>query len=156
LQTTVLRTRQVLEALSGIQATAEQGLGMSRDVIGAARAIGEESGSLEAAVGAFLVSLRKGPLDRRDGERQALSASAELVTERGVIPVKLFDVSRSGAKFSPAAGLVVGGSVLLRLAGGQEIAGKVKWIADGHAGVALPPGVLNSAVLERLRARPAA
>ncbi|RAI16207.1 methyl-accepting chemotaxis protein, partial [Rhodoblastus acidophilus] len=66
LQTTLQLTRQVLDALTGIQATAKQSLGMARDVTGAASAIGEESGRLNATVGDFLVSLRKGPLDRRD------------------------------------------------------------------------------------------
>jgi methyl-accepting chemotaxis protein len=156
LQTTLVRTRQVLESLSSIRATAEQGHGMARGVTGAAGAIGEESGRLNRTVSDFLIKLRKGPLDRRDDERHEIHAQADLVTATGVHPVKLTDISRSGAKISPVRGIEVGGSAILRLAGGQEFSVHVKWINNDLAGVALPPGALNKAMLETLRARPAA
>ncbi|WP_264582594.1 methyl-accepting chemotaxis protein [Rhodoblastus acidophilus] len=156
LQTTLQLTRQVLDALTGIQATAKQSLGMARDVTGAASAIGEESGRLNATVGDFLISLRKGPLDRRDTERHQICAPAELVTENGVLPIKVFDVSRSGAKVAPATGIPKGGSVMLRFSDGQETPAKVKWIHDDQAGLALPPGALNKVLLGKLQAQSAA
>jgi hypothetical protein len=156
LQTTLLRTRQVLEALSGIQSTASEGLGMAGNVTGAASAIGEESGRLHAAVKDFLVSLRQGPLDRRATERHELGVGAQLVTARGAFPTTLFDVSRSGAKLSPVDGLEAGGSAILRFADGHEVSVTVKWIRDDQAGVALPPGAINADRLEKLRAMKAA
>jgi methyl-accepting chemotaxis protein len=156
LQTTLLRTRQVLESLSGIRATAEQSLGMARDVTGAASAIGEEGQSLNTTVSDFLISLRKGPLDRRDNERHDVSAHAELLTKSGALPVKLSDISRSGARISPASGIKLGDSVQLRFADGHEVAAKVKWIANDQAGLALPPGAVNKSVLEKLKIKAAA
>ncbi|MCW2275627.1 methyl-accepting chemotaxis protein [Rhodoblastus acidophilus] len=156
LQTTLLRTRQVLDALSGIQATAAEGLGQARDVTGAAGAIGEESGRLNTTVKDFLVSLRRGPLDRRGNERHELGVTAHIVTARGEFPTTVFDVSRSGAKLSPVDGLVAGGSAILRFADGHEVPITVKWIHDNQAGVALPPGAINAAVLEKLRGMKAA
>jgi len=155
LQTTLVRTRQVLEALSGIQTTAGEGLIMARDVTGAAGAIGKESGRLNATVKEFLIGLRKGPLDRRNEERHSVGVGAQLVTEHGAVPVTLFDVSRSGAKISPAVGLAVGGSAILRFADGQEAPAMVKWIHDNQAGVALPAGAINKGLLEKLQRRAA-
>ncbi|PPQ32217.1 hypothetical protein CCR94_06500 [Rhodoblastus sphagnicola] len=156
LETTLLRTRQVQEALSGIQSTAEEGLGLARNVTAAAGAIGDEGGHLNATVKQFLVSLRRGPLDRRDNDRHELGVAAELVTERGVIPTQLFDVSRSGAKVSPIGGIEIGDATILRFANGQEVSASVRWIHNDQAGVALPPGSVNAALLEKLRGMKAA
>jgi len=156
LQTTLLRTRQVLEALSGIRSTADEGLGQARDVTGAASAIGEESGHLNTTVKDFLVSLRRGPLDRRINERHELGVGAHLVTARGVFPTTLFDVSRSGAKVSPVDGLDAGGTAMLRFTDGHEVLATVKWIRGDQAGVSLPPGSINAARLEQLQRMKAA
>jgi hypothetical protein len=156
LQATLMRTRQVLEALSGIQATADEGLAMARDVTGAAGTIGEEGGRLNATVKDFLVNLRRGPLDRRDNERHELGVAAQIVTERGAFQTVLFDVSRSGAKLSPVEGIEAGASATLRFADGHEVPASVKWVHDNQAGVALPPGSVNAALLDRLRKMKAA
>ncbi|MCW2284760.1 methyl-accepting chemotaxis protein [Rhodoblastus acidophilus] len=156
LQTTLLRTRQVLEALSGIQATATEGLGQAQNVTGAAGAIGQESGRLNTTVKEFLVSLRRGPLDRRETERHELGVGARIVTARGEFPTTVFDVSRSGAKLSPSEGLQAGDSAVLRFADGHEVNITVRWVHDNQAGVALSPGAINEAVLEKLRRMKAA
>jgi hypothetical protein len=155
LQTTLLRTREVLAALSGIEATAVEGLGMARNVTGAAGAIGEESDRLNVTVKEFLINLRRGPLDRRGNERHELRVSAQLVTSRGVFPTIVFDVSRSGAKLVPVEGLEAGGAVVLRFEDGHEIPINVKWVRGNEAGVALPPGSINAARLEKLKQRAA-
>jgi hypothetical protein len=151
LQATVLRTRQVLDGLAGIELRAREGIGMAQNVTGAADAIGVEGDRLGATVKDFLVSLRRGPLDRRDTERHELGVRVRLVTANGEFDTTLFDVSRSGAKIAPVQGVEVGGSIVLRFMDGHEVPATVKWIRDNQAGVALPPGAVNAALLDKLR-----
>jgi methyl-accepting chemotaxis protein len=151
LESTALRTRQVLDALAAIEARAVEGRGMADNVTGAAEAIGAEGGRLSATVKDFLVQLRRGPLDRRDTDRHQLGVPAHLVTPTGDVEITLFDVSRSGAKIAPVRGVGVGGTAALRFLDGREVPATVKWIRDDQAGVALPPGAVNAALLEKLR-----
>ena len=151
LETTVARTRQVINSLAQIEARAVEGLKMAQDVTGAADAIGAEGGRLNGTVRDFLVQLRQGPLDRRDNERHALGVPARLVTPGGEFETILFDVSRSGAKVAPVGGLSVGGSTVLRFEDGHEVSATVKWVNNGEAGLALPPGTVNPALLDKLR-----
>jgi hypothetical protein len=67
----------------------------------------------------------------------------------------VFDVSRSGAKLVPVEGLEAGGAVVLRFEDGHEIPINVKWVRGNEAGVALPPGSINAARLEKLKQRAA-
>jgi len=151
LETTVARTRQVLDSLAQIEARAVEGLQMAQNVTGAADAIGAEGGRLNGTVKDFLIQLRQGPLDRRGNERHELGVSARLVTASGEFETKLFDVSRSGAKVAPVGDLTVGGSAVLRFMDGHEVQAIVKWIHDDQAGVALAPGSMNAALLDKLR-----
>jgi methyl-accepting chemotaxis protein len=155
LETTVLRTRQVLDALAGIEARAVEGLKMAQNVTGAARTIDAEGGRLNATVKDFLVSLRRGPLDRRDNERHELGVSVHLVIAGAEYESTLYDVSRSGAKVAPISGADVGSGIVLRFGQDHEVPATVKWVNHGEAGLSLPPGSVNAALLEKLRKRKA-
>jgi hypothetical protein len=151
LQTTLLRTRLVLEALGGIESTAVESASMARNVTSAALAIGEENGRLNATVKEFLVNLRRGPLDRRGNERHPLGIEAKLTTAQGTFRTRLFDVSRSGARIAPVDGIDTGGAATLRFDDGHEITATVKWVRENEAGLALSPGAMSAALLDKLR-----
>jgi methyl-accepting chemotaxis protein len=157
LQKTLDHAREVTDALGGIQATAREGRGMADNVTTTASTISVESQRLDETVRDFLVSLRRGPLDRRGtGERKALGLRARARTAHGIHETELIDVSRAGARMAKVPGLENGGAVAILLADGVEIEGIVRWLSEAEAGLALPPGALGQDMLNKLAARPAA
>ena len=149
LETTVARTRQVLDFLAQIEARAVEGLQLAQNVTGAADAIGAEGGRLNATVKDFLVSCAgaaRSPRQRAARTRRGRAAGdiERRVRDQGV--------RRQPFRQAGAGGdLTVGGAAVLRFMDGHEVPATVKWVHDNQAGVALPPGSVNAALLDKLR-----
>lgn len=155
LQKTLDAAREVAEALGGIQATAREGRGMAEKVTFVASEISVESRKLDDKVKDFLLTLRRGPTDRRDdGGRHPLDISAQLKFARGIHHVRLTDISRAGCRLGATAALVSeleeGDGVELILPGGEEIHATVRWLGEAEIGLALAPAALSKTMLDTL------
>ena len=146
-------TRSVTGDIQGISVIARETATLAHGILDRTRSISEEGDRLAATVKEFLVTLRRGPLDRRHGraERVPTGHCIEVLAAEGSTKATCLDVSFTGARVSAVPGVAVGER--LRLSGEPGVACPciVKWVGDDEFGVEFVAAELSDKSIERLR-----
>ncbi len=147
-------TRAVTDNIQGISAIARETASLAHGILDTSRSISTTGENLSTTVRDFLVTLRRGPLDRRHTAEPRVPAGHELQVTRDGVHHRLVcnDVSMTGAKVSGGiSGLAVGDRVTLSGEPGVFTPGIVKWVQDDGFGVEFIAAELSVASVERLR-----
>ncbi len=146
-------TRAVTDNIHGISDIARETADLAHGILGTSRSISETGDLLSSTVRDFLVTLRRGPLDRRHSAqpRYAAGHAIDLITANGRHNAVCIDVSMTGAKIGGTPqGLLVGDR--LQLAGEPKITLPcvVKWVQGDEFGVEYLAAEMSAASIERL------
>ena len=146
-------TRAVTENIQGISSIARETATLASGILSRTRSISSEGDRLASTVKEFLVTLRRGPLDRRHGraERVVTGHSVEVrcdgTSERAVC----VDVSLTGARISAVPKVAVGDRIEISGEPGTACPCVVKWIGDDEFGVEFLAAELSEKTIARLR-----
>jgi len=146
-------TRAVTDNIHGISEIARETATLAHGILDRTKSISLEGDRLSATVREFLVTLRRGPLDRRHGraERVQTGHQIEVQCGKGSDRAMCVDVSVTGAKVTAVGGIEVGERVKLSGEPGVWCPGIVKWVNDEEFGVEFIAAELSERAIERLR-----
>lgn len=98
-------------------------------------------------------------MERREEDRVAVIATADLIVGSKVLPCRIVDIATHGCrlKVDSHADLKVcaGELATLRLQNGQSLAGILRWIKDDDVGLQLTHGVNVQSLMDDFQVRPA-
>jgi methyl-accepting chemotaxis protein len=151
----------VLTGTRGVARNIRDISGIARETAGRARGLGATSASISAegdrlaeTVKNFLESLRRGPLDRRQGEveRVRTGHGVEIHLAGGrVHRAECLDLSLSGGRYrGEIPGLAVDSEISISGEPGILVPGCVKWMKGAEFGVEFRTGILSDAAIARL------
>jgi methyl-accepting chemotaxis protein len=147
-------TRGVARDIRGISGIARETAGRARGLGTTSAAISAEGDRLAETVRNFLVSLRRGPLDRRQGdaERVATGHGVEIHLSGGrVHRAECLDLSLTGGRYrGDVPGLTIDTELSISGEPGILVPGCVKWMKGNEFGVEFRTGILSDAAIERL------
>ncbi|MDK9694777.1 MAG: methyl-accepting chemotaxis protein [Siculibacillus sp.] len=146
-------TRTVAENIHGISEIARETATLAHGILDRTRAISSEGERLAASVREFLVTLRRGPLDRRHGRAPRVPTGHRIevhcdgTTENAVC----VDVSVTGARITAVPNAVVGDRLELVGEPGTVCPCVVKWVGEEELGVEFLAAELSDKSITRLR-----
>lgn len=146
-------TRAVTENIHGISDIARETAGLAHGIIASTRSISETGERLSVTVKDFLVTLRRGPLDRRHSaeKRVAQGYQVEIIADGRGHRLVCIDVSMTGAKISgEIPGLLIGDRVQIHGEPKIGLPGIVRWIEGDSFGIEFLAAELSSASIQRL------
>ena len=107
------------------------------------------AGKLTHSVDEFLENVTEDVKDRRAAIRKTVRQAVVILAQGKRAQTIVHDLSEIGARIDAIVGLASGQTVELEWAGGQRLKGRVIWVNEGHAGIALdqavPRSILNAA-----------
>ena len=146
-------TRAVTSDIQGISEIARETATLADGIRDRSRSISSEGDRLAATVKDFLVTLRRGPLDRRHGRAERVSAGheVEVVGDTGSHRAICLDVSLTGARVAATPGITVGDRLRLSGEPGVFCPCVVKWVGEEEFGVEFLAAELSEAAISGLR-----
>ena len=146
-------TRAVTANIHGISEIARETATLAHGILDRTRSISSEGDRLAETVKDFLVTLRRGPLDRRHGRAERVRAGHEVVVYCGDGEERAIcvDVSLTGAKVTSIAGVGVGDRLRISGEPGIYCPCVVKWVSEEEFGVEFLAAELSDAAIARLR-----
>jgi hypothetical protein len=146
-------TRAVTSNIHGISEIARETATLAHGILDRTRSISAEGDRLAETVREFLVTLRRGPLDRRHGRAERVRTGHEVVVhcDGGDERAICVDVSLTGAKVTAVDGITVGDRLKLSGEPGVFCPCVVKWVRDDEFGVEFLAAELSEAAIARLR-----
>ncbi|WP_333824155.1 methyl-accepting chemotaxis protein [Pinisolibacter sp.] len=146
-------TRTVTGDIHGISEIARETATLASGIRQRTHTISSEGDRLSATVKEFLVTLRRGPLDRRDGraERVETGHLIEVRCDGRSEQATCLDVSLTGAKVKTIAGVAVGDKMELSGEKGIYCPCVVKWVGEEEFGVEFLAAELSEKAIARLR-----
>jgi methyl-accepting chemotaxis protein len=146
-------TRAVSENIRGISEIARETAKLADGILERTHSISSEGQRLSSTVKEFLVTLRRGPLDRRDGraERVPTGQPVEVRCEDGNRHAVCVDVSLTGARVTAVPNVAVGDRIALSGEPGTSCPCVVKWVGETEFGVEFVAAELSEKSIARLR-----
>jgi methyl-accepting chemotaxis protein len=146
-------TRAVTTNIHGISDIARETAGLAHGIIDSTRSISETGERLSSTVKEFLVTLRRGPLDRRHSaeKRVAQGHDVDVVSDGASHRLTCVDVSMTGAKMAGVIpGLLIGDRVQIHGEPKIGLPGIVRWIEADSFGIEFLAAELSAASIDRL------
>ncbi len=146
-------TRAVSDNIHGISDIARETASLADGILGRSGAIATEGDRLAQTVRDFLVTLRRGPLDRRHGHSERYPAGHKVDLRHGDTSetVVCIDVSINGARFTRAIDVAVGDRITISGEPGTFCPGVVKWVSEEELGIEFVAAELSERAVARLR-----
>ncbi len=146
-------TRAVTDNIQGISAIARETATLAGGILERTRTISSEGDRLASTVREFLVTLRRGPLDRRHGraERVATGHGVEVRCGDATERATCVDVSLTGARITAVPKVAVGDRIEVSGEPGTSCPCVVKWVGDDEFGVEFLAAELSEKSIARLR-----
>ena len=146
-------TRNVTEDIYGISEIARETATLADGIRDRSRTISSEGDRLSETVKDFLVTLRRGPLDRRHGraDRVRTGHEVQVISDSENRQAICIDVSLTGAKVTLVPGVKIGDRLKLSGEPGVFSPCVVKWVAEEEFGVEFLAAELSEAAIARLR-----
>jgi len=148
-------TNAVTGNIRGISDIARETVDLAHGILGTSRSISATGDRLSSTVRDFLVTLRRGPLDRRRTAKQrVLTGHAVEITTGDKIrhPAVSIDVSTTGARIGGTiANLVVGDRIGLCDEPDIHLPCLVKWVQPEEFGVEFVAAEISTVAIEHLR-----
>ena len=146
-------TRKVTHNIQGISEIARETATLAGGIRERTRTISSEGDRLANTVKDFLVTLRRGPLDRRHGraERVTTGHRVEVRCGGGRDEAICVDVSLTGARITAVPNVSIGDRIEVSGEPGTACPCVVKWVGDGEFGVEFLAAELSEKTITRLR-----
>ena len=146
-------TRAVTGDIHGISEIARETATLASGILQRTRSISTEGDRLASTVREFLVTLRRGPLDRRHGraERVPTGQPVEVECESGTDRAICVDVSLSGARITAVPSVTVGERIRISGEPGTYCPCVVKWVGEDEFGVEFIAAELSEKSIAKLR-----
>mgnify|MGYP001765662747 CR=1 FL=1 len=147
-------TREVTQNISGISDIARETADLAHGILDTSRSISAEGDRLATTVKEFLITLRRGPLDRRHNAEPRVGTGHEVAVRGNGVEGRAIciDLSMSGARMRGLPGLLTVGD-RLELSGEPGIWSPcaVRWIDGEIFGIEFLTAELSAASVDRLR-----
>jgi methyl-accepting chemotaxis protein len=146
-------TRTVTGNIHGISEIARETATLASGILQRTRSISSEGDRLSSTVREFLVTLRRGPLDRRHGraERVPTGQPVEVKCDAGTDKALCVDVSLTGARINGTPKAAVGERIQISGEPGSYCPCVVKWVGEGEYGVEFVAAELSEKSIAKLR-----